>query len=137
METEVFADLIVSDFSMTHEEFTKSIGIEPTEAENVGDEVFNKKKNTSYILKYNSWTLTSQLDKHSSVNEHLKYLIDKVTLNKSNFVELTKDLEPTIKIVMNTEALRHDSYEIESVVLKTLGEMSISLVFSVYSVEST
>lgn len=130
---EIFAELIVSGFIISHEEFTRLLGIKPTTAYNKGDE----KKTTNKIAKFyadkNIWRLKSSLSEMSSLNEHLKYFTDKVINNKIIFLEITKEADARIDIIINPQPHYQDYFEIDPLISGDIFKLNLKLTFSIYN----
>lgn len=132
MEKEVFAELVISEFSDSHIEFTKAIGIPSTEAYNIGDEVWYKNKSKKFIAKKSRWKFDSPLNDTHSINDHIKYIVELIKPRKSLFLKLCNRANIKLNIIINTGGISGDYYEIEPDVMQELGQMKILLTFNIY-----
>ncbi len=132
--TKTYIDFWISDFSMKHEELTELLGIQPTEAENKGDEFYNKSKKKSDHLAHSMWKLSSNLGAEKSVEEHLKYMLNLLVPKKEIIKSIFKDSEPLhLQILIYRDPDFRDYFEIQPYILKELSEMNILLFVNMYS----
>lgn len=131
--TEVHVEFVLSDFPMKHEELTTLLGIQPTEAENVGDELFSVREKKPFKLAHNSWKFNSNIGAEKSVEEHLKHMLEILVPKKEIIKTIFKDSEPLyLQILLYMDQDFRDYFVIEPYILKELSDMNIELAVNMY-----
>ncbi len=80
--TKTWIDFWITDFPMKHEELTELLGIQPTEAENKGDESYKKRKKTPYNIAHSSWKLSSNIGEEKYIPEHINHMFNIIQSKK-------------------------------------------------------
>ncbi|HMK25420.1 MAG TPA: DUF4279 domain-containing protein [Chitinophagaceae bacterium] len=74
MKNEVFLDFCIWEFEdVTVDDITKMLNIQPIQVYKKGEKI---NPNFSLVAKKNGWRMSSNLDKHSSFQDHMNALID-------------------------------------------------------------
>ncbi|MBX7046521.1 MAG: DUF4279 domain-containing protein [Ignavibacteria bacterium] len=131
-EIQVFAELILSDFSIKHSQITEYLGLVPFRAFDKGDKVTALNNKDTFIAEGSWWELKSPMDIHASVNDHIKYFIETLYPLKEKFLFITTDVYAKMNIVLTIDNNFTEYFEIEPHILKRLGELNITLAIEIY-----
>ncbi len=83
MKSEIYVSFNLIGLDFNPDDITNKLGINPTKTWRVGDLIHPK---TILKRKENGWSLQSQLNKYYQLEEHLKYLLNKIQ-PKSDFLK--------------------------------------------------
>lgn len=126
MKTKIWSEFIIEDFPMKHEELSKKLGVEPTEAENAGD-TYRYPNGKLSVVKFSSWTLDSGCDKHIDFETQVKTLLNKIRPFKKNFIEICEKYPLGLSVYIHTSEDESSPYiGWESNVMKELAEYNAS-----------
>lgn len=134
--TKTWIDFWITDFPMKHEELTELLGIQPTEAENKGDEFYNRSKKKIDYLAHNKWKLSSNIGDEKYIPEHVNHMFNIIHSKKAILQPLLNSIEPAyLNITLHIDHKFREYFEIEPRILKELGEMNILVSVDIYSVD--
>lgn len=131
-KNEYHAWFLVRDFESHPKEITDQLGIEPTDIKVKGEYKLIGKKNPQKIInRENLWILDSELSKKSSLEDHLKQLLNKVKPYRQNFIELAQKY----KLELNCAVYYYEANPgifLESDIIKEVSELNASLNLDIY-----
>ncbi len=117
---------MISNFPMKQEELTKFLGIQPTEAENVGD-ITQTPKGKRFEIKISLWRIDSGCDKYLPFESQIVALLNKIRPCKEKFIEIGSKYGLFLNIIIHTSENEVSPYiGWESNVMKELAEYNAS-----------
>lgn len=143
MRTGTYASLVISGFKIKHQELTSLLGINPTRAENEGEESqgkFGLKEKKSYIVPDSLWEFRTDIEfetdeeYNETFEKHLENIFVKLRPVKEQFLKLTKDCDAFVYMLI--EYHDYTPYlEIPKKIINELAEFKLNLYFKFYFIE--
>lgn len=126
MKTKIWSELMISNFPMKHEELTEFLGMQPTEAENVGD-IIKTPTGESIEIGISLWRLNSGCDKYLDIESQIVELLDKIRPYKDKFTEIGSKYGLFLNIILHTSVDEVSPYiGWESNIMKELAGYNVS-----------
>ena len=110
---------------MKHEELTKFLGIEPTEAENAGDICYHP-NGKSFILKTSSWKLDSGCKPNEGFTTPIITLLEKIRPFKDKFIKICEKYPLELNVIIHIYGDEKPYIGWEREVMKELAEYNTS-----------
>lgn len=132
---EFFVDFGFSHFPMKHEELTKLLGIEPTLAQNEGEQ--SKRTTKAFLARFNHWELESLIGKEKQVIQHVEYLLEILRPKKDIIRSIAAKYGSTMNIVIVCDPNYSECFHLGLHVIKELADMNIELGVHFYPTQGT
>ncbi len=131
MKTHFKSEFIIYGFSMTPDELTHEIGITPTSICEKGK--FTEKY--KQLIKENSWSLSSGLDKEVDLQTQINYLLEKLRPKKVKLIELCKKYPPLLNCTVRIYGGDRPPLDITKENIKELAEYNAEFGIDIYIFE--
>lgn len=122
---EFFVDFGFSHFPMKHEELTKLLGIEPTLAQNEGEQ--SKRTNKPFLARFNSWELKSLIGEEKQVIQHVESLLEILRPKKDIIRSVSAEYGSAMNIVIVCDPNYSECFHLDLHIIKELADMNIEL----------
>jgi hypothetical protein len=132
LENRYHAWLLIKDFECLPKEITKQIGLEPTITRIKGEyRTVGKKKRVRLLNKNNSWVLESDLPSATSLEEQIKYLLEKIEPYRESIISLSKKYT----VEFNTAIYYYEAnpgFKLDKALIKKINQLNMGIYFDIY-----
>ena len=138
LENRYHAWILIADFECSPAEITKQIGLEPTKTRIKGEyrTVGKGKHERKMLNKQNSWVLQSDLPSSTSIEEHIKYLLEKIEPFKKNIIKASKKY----RVEFNTAIYYYEAnpgFSLNKDLVRKINQLNIGVHFDIYCLAGT
>jgi Domain of unknown function (DUF4279) len=132
MEYEILANFSLTGFTISPNEMSGIIGINPTKTWEIGDTIGK----SNLQRKENGWVLSSSLDKSSELEEQISDLLQQLKPKWANLLDVCSEYDAEISCAVYSYNSQGPSMHLGKEMLKLLAELNAEVDIDYYSLEA-